>query len=68
MQRHNSRLSTHMYLVTPEGFSYLKSKQLITFEEYASLIEISKDGLGAHNAAMTWMVSRIEFAVQESPR
>ena len=46
MQRHNSRLSAHiMYLVTPEGFSYLKSKQLITFEEYRSLIEISKDGL-----------------------
>jgi len=64
MQRHNSRLSTHMYLVTPEGFSYLKSKQLITFEEYRSLIEISKDGLGAHNAAMTWMVSRIELAVK----
>ena len=31
--------------MTPEGFSYLKSKQIITFEEYKSLIEISKDGL-----------------------
>lgn len=52
-------------ILTPEGFSYLKSKQIITFEEYVSLIEISKDGLGAHNAAMTWMVSRIEFAVRD---
>lgn len=45
----NSHLSIHMHLVTPEGFSYLMSKQLITFEEYASLIEISKDGLVSEN-------------------
>ena len=47
---------------SPEGISYLLSFNLINLDEYDSLIEATSSGFGGHNAAMTWLTSRIWLA------
>ena len=49
-------------ILSPEGFSYLLSRRMITESEYASLIEIGANSLGGHHAAMSWLVSRVVLA------
>jgi len=49
-------------LLSPEGFSYLLSKKLITKSEYASLIQVGENGLAPHKATITWLTSRLVLA------
>lgn len=49
-------------LLSPEGYSYLLSKKLITQGEYASLIELGENSLGGHFAGITWLASRVVIA------
>jgi len=49
-------------ILSPEGFSYLLSKKVITRSEYASLIEVGENGLAAHKASIVWLASRLVLA------
>lgn len=51
-------------LLTPEGFSYLYSKKIVSHDEYEALVQVSDNGISATAAAMTWYVSRISTAVK----
>ena len=49
-------------LHSPEGLSYLFSLRLITEDEYNSLVKVSAERFGVHNASMVFMTSRIVSA------
>jgi hypothetical protein len=51
-------------ILSPEGLSYLRMKRLMTQNEYTSMIMICKMNLGAHNASLTWLASRISTALK----
>ena len=49
-------------LHSPQGLSYLLSLSLITEDEYDSLVKVSAERFGVHNASMVFMTSRIVLA------
>lgn len=51
-------------ILSPEGLSYLRMKRFMTQGEYTSMIMICKKNLGAHNASLIWLASRISTAVK----
>ena len=57
-----STVDKYKCLHSPEGFSYLFWRHLITESEYASLIEIGANSLGGYHAALTWLISRAVLA------
>lgn len=51
-------------LLSPTGFSYLRSTKIISQDEYEALIQVDDNGLSAWPAAMLWWVSTISKAVK----
>ena len=51
-------------ILSPEGLSYLRMKRFMTQTEYTAMIKVCKKNLGAYNAGLTWLVSRIATAVK----
>lgn len=51
-------------ILSPEGLSYLRMKGFMTQSEYISMMKVCKKNLGAYNACLTWLVSRIASAIK----